>query len=168
VIASSIANPSFLDIMNLSMRSSGLFSRSRDLNAEKINAQKYSEAITLNLNGNKLTFIENQWIVQSEDLDRAANEIDCIMEERDELVSSLKEMSLHTDALNKEIIETNDMKNVALGMVNKTCQCLKQIAHHLTCFTSKFDGSLWKKGRKTIYWRKHWEIIRTNSKRAIR
>jgi hypothetical protein len=106
------------------MRASGLFSRSsRDLNSERKNsAQKYSEAITLNLNGNKLTFIENQWIVQSEDLDRAANEIDCVIEERDELLSSLKEMSLHTDALSKEIIETNDMKNVALGMVNQICQ----------------------------------------------
>ena len=103
------------------IRSSGIFSRSsRDISSEiKNGSQKYSEAITLNLNGNKLTFVENQWVVQSEDLDRAANEIDCIIEERDELISSLKEMSLHTDALNKEIIETNDMKNVALGMVTK-------------------------------------------------
>jgi hypothetical protein len=100
------------------MRSSGLFSRSsRDFSAEAKDNPKYLEAISLNLNGNKLTFVENQWIVQSDDLDRAASEIDSIIEERDELASTLKEMSLHTDALNKEIIETNDMKNVALGMV---------------------------------------------------
>ena len=91
---------------------------SRDLGAErKSNNPKDSEPITLNLNGNKLVFLENQWIVQSEDLERAASEIDIIIEERDELASSLHEASLHTEALNKEIIETNDTKNVALGMV---------------------------------------------------
>ena len=100
------------------MRSSGLFSRSsRDLTSEAKSNPKYLDAITLNLNGNKLTFVENQWIVQSDDLDRAASEIDMIIEERDELASTLKETALHTEALNKEIIETNDMKNVALGMV---------------------------------------------------
>ena len=102
------------------MRSSGLFSRSsRDLTSEAKTNPKYLEAITLNLNGNTLTFVENQWIVQSDDLDRAASEIDLIIEERDELTSALKETALHTEALNKEIIETNDMKNVALGMVRE-------------------------------------------------
>ena len=85
----------------------------------KSDASKHSEPITLNLNGNKLTFTDNRWIVQSDDLDTAAAEIDSIIEERDELALSLKEAVLHTEELNKEIIETNDMKNVALGMVIK-------------------------------------------------
>ena len=94
---------------------------SRDLTADrKSHSARYAEPISLNLNGNKLIFVENQWIVQSDDLDIAASEIDIIIEERDELASSLHEAGLHTEALNKEIIETNDMKNVALGMVRIT------------------------------------------------
>ena len=55
--------------------------------------------------------------MRSDDFDTAAAEIDLIIDEKDELTSSLQEMTLHTEALNKEIIETNDIKNVALGMV---------------------------------------------------
>ena len=107
------------------MRSSGIFSRiSRDSSAERKNDQQdFSDDIALNLNGNKLTFVENQWIAQSDDLDRAAAEIELIIEERDELLLTLEESSLHNEALIKEIIETNDMKNVALGMVRTPLIC---------------------------------------------
>ena len=87
---------------------------------------KHTDPITLNLNGNKLVFVENQWVVRSDDFDTAAAEIDLIIDEKDELTSSLQEMTLHTEALNKEIIETNDIKNVALGMVRilkRFCLC---------------------------------------------
>lgn len=104
------------------MRSSGIFARiSRDSSVERKNShQDFSDDITLNLNGNKLTFVENQWIAQSDNLDRAAIEIELIIEERDELLLSLEESTLHNEALVKEIIETNDMKNIALGMVRTT------------------------------------------------
>jgi hypothetical protein len=78
-----------------------------------------NQTISLNLNGNNLLFTNGTWIVQSPDLETAADEINLIIDERDELTLSLKEVDLHTDALNKEIIETNDMKNVALGMVRR-------------------------------------------------
>lgn len=107
------------------MRSSGIFGRlSRDSSLERKNDQQdFSDDITLNLNGNKLSFVENQWIAQSDDLDRAAVEIESIIEERDELLLTLEESSLHNEALIKEIIETNDMKNVALGMVRTSHTC---------------------------------------------
>lgn len=99
-----------------------MFSSGRSSRDQSIERKSYyprqSELITLNLNGNKLVFFENQWIVQSDDLDTAAAEIDLIIDEKNELTSSLQEMTLHTEALHKEIIETNDMKNVALGMVS--------------------------------------------------
>ena len=100
---------------------------SRDQSIERKSTYlKHTDPITLNLNGNKLVFVENQWVVRSDDFDTAAAEIDLIIDEKDELTSSLQEMTLHTEALNKEIIETNDIKNVALGMVRilkRFCLC---------------------------------------------
>jgi hypothetical protein len=55
--------------------------------------------------------------VESSDLDTAAKEIETIMEERDELSSSLKEATAHIDELNKEVMETNDVKNITMAMV---------------------------------------------------
>jgi predicted nuclease with TOPRIM domain len=70
------------------------------------------------LNGNRLVFVNgSKWVVETSDLDVAANEMDKILDEREELEASLEEARAHIDALNKEIIETNEMKNAALGMV---------------------------------------------------
>jgi hypothetical protein len=96
-----------------------MFTRKSTSKEPGIEANK--EIISLNLNGNNMVFSDNgTWVLQSADLDKAADEIDMIIQERDELVLSLKEATSHTDALNNEIIETNDIKNVALGMVRIT------------------------------------------------
>jgi Icc-related predicted phosphoesterase len=98
-----------------------MFSR-KSINKEP-GVEADNEIISLNLSGNEIVFSDGgNWIVQSSDLDKAANEIDLIIQERDELVLSLKEATSHTEALNNEIIETNEIKSIALGMVRiKIC-----------------------------------------------
>ena len=91
-------------------------------------------ALRLNLNGNRLVFVNgSKWVVETSDLDVAANEMDKILDEREELETSLEEARAHIDALNKEIIETNEMKNAALGMVGQLLMsCYSYICSGLT------------------------------------
>lgn len=103
-------------------------------------AQSYLESLHrdplhLNLNGVHLLYGENcRWTVESSDLDTAAREIETIIEERDELTSSLKEATAHIDELNKEVTETNDVKNITIAMVGSNssssirCDCLRLLA----------------------------------------
>eukprot|EP00596_Hydrurales_sp_CCMP1899_P001839 CAMPEP_0119036646 /NCGR_PEP_ID=MMETSP1177-20130426/4512_1 /TAXON_ID=2985 /ORGANISM="Ochromonas sp, Strain CCMP1899" /LENGTH=113 /DNA_ID=CAMNT_0006996831 /DNA_START=249 /DNA_END=590 /DNA_ORIENTATION=- len=81
------------------------------------------------------------WVLQSADLDKAADEIDMIIQERDELVLSLKEATSHTDALNNEIIETNDIKNVALGMLMEERQKNYQLQKDISAYKDELKES---------------------------
>ena len=66
--------------------------------------------LKLSLNGNVFVFKPGkQWVMESSDLDIAAAEINKITDEKELLILEIEE-------LHKEIIETNEMKTVALGM----------------------------------------------------
>lgn len=78
-----------------------------------------SKPLSLNLNDNKLIFIKGKrWISKSSDLEIAANEIHIILNERDELLLQLEKSQSLIDDLKNEIIETNEMKTIALNMVS--------------------------------------------------
>ena len=78
----------------------------------------HRDPLHLSLNGVHLLYGENcRWTVESSDLDTAAKEIEIVIEERDELCSSLKEANAHIEELNKEVMEMNDVKNITMSMV---------------------------------------------------
>mmetsp|Transcript_19371 Transcript_19371/g.18715 ORF Transcript_19371/g.18715 Transcript_19371/m.18715 type:complete len:142 (-) Transcript_19371:126-551(-) len=117
-----------------------MFTRKSTSKEPGIEANK--EIISLNLNGNNMVFSDSgTWVLQSADLDKAADEIDMIIQERDELVLSLKEATSHTDALNNEIIETNDIKNVALGMLMEERQKNYQLQKDISAYKDELKES---------------------------
>jgi hypothetical protein len=77
-----------------------------------------SKPLSLNLNGNKLIYIKGKkWISESSDLETAANEIHIVLNEREDLLLQLEKSQSLIEDLKNEIIETNEMKTLALNMV---------------------------------------------------
>ena len=75
-----------------------------------------SNMLTLTLGGVHLVFEGGKWKAKS-DLDIAALEINQVMDERDNLISNTNELTLLVTALQKEILEINETKRIALEMV---------------------------------------------------
>ena len=113
---------------------------SRDTQAYLENLQQ--SQLHLNLNGVHLTYGDNcRWTVESSDLDTAAKEIDLIIEERDELVCSLKEATTHIDELNAEVMETNDVKNISMAMLMEERQKNVQLQKDLAAYQEELKES---------------------------
>ena len=91
--------------------------------------------ITLTLNGNVLVYKPGkQWELQSSDLDIAAAEINKITDEKELLLQEIEE-------LHKEIIETNDMKTVALGMAIEERQKNSLLTQELNAYKQELRDS---------------------------
>lgn len=76
-------------------------------------------SISLNLNGNKLVLGDDgRWIVQSKDFQLALLEVEKLVNEKEQLSSSLLDAVTQIDYLKDEVIEINKMKTVVLEMVS--------------------------------------------------
>ena len=112
----------------------------RDTQAYLDNLQQ--SQLHLNLNGVHLIYGDNcRWTVESSDLDTAAKEIDLIIEERDELVCSLKEANTHIEELNAEVMETNDVKNISMTMLMEERQKNIQLQKDLAAYQEELRES---------------------------
>ena len=112
----------------------------RDTQAYLENLQQ--NQLHLNLNGVHLIYGDNcRWTVESSDLDTAAKEIDLIIEERDELVCSLKEATTHIDELNAEVMEINDVKNISMAMLMEERQKNIQLQKDLSAYQEELKES---------------------------
>ena len=102
----------------------------------------HGEDLHLNLNGIHLVYGDNcRWAVESSDLDTAAKEIDVLIEERDELALALKEAHAHVEELNKEVMETNDVKNVTMAMLVEERQKNAQLLRDLAAYREELKES---------------------------
>lgn len=79
--------------------------------------------VSLNLNGNKLVLGEDgRWRVQSKDFQLALLEVEKLVNEKEQLSSSLLDAVTQIDYLKDEVVEINKMKTVVLEMVCRDCK----------------------------------------------
>ena len=75
--------------------------------------------ISLALGENKLTLQEDgKWLLQSSDMQKATAEILKASQEKDILISYLKDSYSHIEAMRKEILELKEMKANLLDLVS--------------------------------------------------
>ena len=75
--------------------------------------------ISLALGENKLTLQEDgKWLLQSSDTQKATAEILKASQEKDILISYLKDSYSHIEAMRKEILELKEMKANLLDLVS--------------------------------------------------
>ena len=76
--------------------------------------------ISLALGENKLTRQEDgKWLLQSSDMQKATAEILKASQEKDILISYLKDSYSHIEAMRKEILELKEMKANLLDLVSR-------------------------------------------------
>jgi hypothetical protein len=76
--------------------------------------------ISLALGENKLTLQEDgKWLLQSSDMQKATAEILKASQEKDILISYLKDSYSHIEAMRKEILELKEMKANLLDLVSR-------------------------------------------------
>jgi len=98
--------------------SSSSSSSSFDRRNRNFNVPLAEMPLTLSLGDNVFNFTDDQgWIMKSNDLEEAENEIEVLMEERTELLQALEHAREQTFKLKDEMIGSEKTKQVAMDML---------------------------------------------------
>ena len=91
------------------------------MNAKRLSTSSYvdgkreDETISLQLNGNRLVMNDTgNWVFESTDLDNATYEIEKLVSEKLMLIQSLTKIMKQAEDLQKEVVESNEIKTGVL------------------------------------------------------
>ena len=95
------------------------------MNAKRLSTSSYvdgkreDETISLQLNGNRLVMNDTgNWVFKSTDLDNATYEIEKLVSEKLMLIQSLTKIMKQAEDLQKEVVESNEIKTGVLELVH--------------------------------------------------
>ncbi len=87
--------------------------------------------ISLNLGRVSLKFNSNGWGFDNEEFDRAAGDIEKVLNERDALLTNIQDILTQMNALREELTEVNREKCATLDLVRVPCMSI--LPYFLTC-----------------------------------